>query len=56
MAMGYAWASGLLIIIASVFVFDKMGLFKGKNKFPVDGRVNQPSCITGLDQPDVYRL
>ena len=39
MALGFAWASILLLIFVSVFIFDKMGGFQSKNHFPVDGRV-----------------
>lgn len=40
MALGIAWASGLLVLFVSVFVADRMGLFTRKNHFPVDGRVS----------------
>lgn len=39
MALGFAWASGLLGVFLSVLFFDKMGVFQSRNKFPVDGRV-----------------
>ena len=39
MALGFAWASGLLGVFLSVLFFDKMDVFQSKNKFPVDGRV-----------------
>ena len=39
MAIGFAWASGLLALFVIIFVFDKMGIFQSKNQFPVDGRV-----------------
>lgn len=42
MALGLAWASALLGVFISVFIADKMGLFKSKNHFPVDGRVRTP--------------
>ena len=39
MALGFAWASGLLGVFLSILFFDRMGVFQSKNKFPVEGRV-----------------
>ena len=39
MALGFAWASGLLGVFLSVLFLDRMGAFQSKNKFPVEGRV-----------------
>lgn len=40
MALGLAWATALLVVFASILVLDKMGFFRSKNKFPVEGRVS----------------
>ena len=39
MALGLFWALICLVIFLSLLLFDKMGGFTSKNKFPVDGRV-----------------
>ena len=41
MAIGFIWASLLLCVLATIFYFDKMGVFKSKNHFPVEGRVSR---------------
>lgn len=48
MALGLTWASGLLVLFVSVFIADKMGLFKSKNQFPVDGRVSMRIPLYGM--------
>ena len=39
MAIGLFWSSICLVIFVSILVYDRMGGFLSKNKFPVDGRV-----------------
>lgn len=40
MALGLLWSSILLCILTAIFTLDKMGFFKSKNHFPVEGRVS----------------
>jgi len=39
MALGLFWSSICLCVFVSILLLDRMGVFSGKNKFPVDGRV-----------------
>lgn len=39
MALGIYWASGLLCVFILVLALDIMGIFGGKNRFLVDGKV-----------------
>ena len=40
MALGLAWSLTLLCIFISVVIYDKMGGFTSKPKFPVKNRVS----------------
>lgn len=45
MALGLVWSSVLLCLFVSILIYDRMGGFQSKNRFPVNGKVNIPSSI-----------
>lgn len=40
MALGLVWSSVCLCLFVSILIYDRMGGFQSKNRFPVNGRVN----------------
>lgn len=50
MALGLAWSSVLLCLFVSVLIYDRMGGFQSKNRFPVNGKVNSPFSIWFFDK------
>ena len=45
MALGLFWSSVCLCVFVSVFIYDRMGGFQSKNRFPVNGKVNSLPSI-----------
>ena len=51
MALGLFWSSICLVLFISVLIYDRMGGFASKNKFPVDGRVRIKTSMKPIDSP-----